>query len=238
MANLHITCLYRDHRNLILDNLDDESAISFLNCSKQYRLFPYTLKEFWESKKITRYDYTKIKNVTEIKEINRKITHIIFHPLFHRGVDDLHDFYNIKFITFGYRFNLPVDHLPINITHLTFSSDFNQRVDNLPEHLICLTFGWSFNQPVDNLPANLGTLTFGCHFNHPVDNLPTTLNAITFGQHFDQQLTNLPRNLTHLFLTGFFNQHLDNLPDRKNTDLNPHKILIRSNYRANYLDVD
>ena len=46
------------------------------------------------------------------------------------------------------------------LTHLTFGKKFNKPVDNLPKNLTHLTFGKKFNKPVDNLPKKPDTSDF------------------------------------------------------------------------------
>jgi FNIP Repeat len=62
-----------------------------------------------------------------------------------------------------------------SITHLTFGEKFDQPVDCLPSSLQYLTFGTAFNQHVDLLPPCLRQLSFPkdtSQFNKPVDFFP------------------------------------------------------------------
>jgi len=65
-------------------------------------------------------------------------------------------------LTFGYKFDQELNHLPASLTHLTFGENFDQEVNNLPDGLTHLTFGHRFNQPLKNfvgaLPSTLEKL--------------------------------------------------------------------------------
>src|SRR5690606_35521171 len=80
----------------------------------------------------------------------------------------------ITHLTFGDKFDQPIDNLPPNITHLTSGENFNQKIENLPPKITQLIFGMKFNQNIDNLPNNIKYLKLKCMFNQNVDNLPTS----------------------------------------------------------------
>ncbi len=93
----------------------------------------------------------------------------------------------IKYLTFGFRFNQPLNNSLdklTNLTYLTFGDNFNQplnnSLDNL-KNLQYLTFGRYFNQPLNNSLEqliNLKILTFGFSFNQPLDNSLANLKKL------------------------------------------------------------
>lgn len=141
---------------------------------------------------------------------NNKITHLTFGDRYDQPVNNLPE--TLTHLTFEITssFNQPVDNLPKGLTHLTFGESFDESVDNLPETLTHLTFGEAFDQFVDNLPKGLTHLTFGVHFNQPVDNLPESLTHLTFGHYFSDEVNNLPKNLTHIVFEKYYHQRLNN----------------------------
>jgi len=87
--------------------------------------------------------------------------------------------FNVTCVTFGHRFNRPVDLLPVSITRINFGKSFNRPVDHLPASLTHLRFGASFNQPVDHLPASLIHLELGYSFSQSIEHLPASISSIT-----------------------------------------------------------
>src|SRR5690606_15053083 len=94
-----------------------------------------------------------VKMITTSKHYNEKLL----------GIPE-----GVTHLTFGYRFNRPInDSIPSSVTHLTFGDNFNQSInDAIPSSVTHLTFGWNFNQPInDCIPSSVTHLTFGNNFN-------------------------------------------------------------------------
>lgn len=114
---------------------------------------------------------------------------------------------HLRELTFGARFNQPIDLLIIceSLTHLTLGQNFNCPLPFLPASLTHLTLGSCFNRPfqaphyylttLPNLPffPRLKFLSFGYSFNRPlnyVSNCPV-LETLILGELFNQSLAPL-----------------------------------------------
>ena len=105
----------------------------------------------------------------QIININKVINSRWFNQFTNLEVNNTDKFPSaLSHITFNFRFSGNTDNIP-SITHLTFGAKFNKPVNNLPHSITHLTFGWCFNQSVNNLPP-ITHLTFDFWFNQPVDN--------------------------------------------------------------------
>jgi hypothetical protein len=88
--------------------------------------------------------------------------------------------------------------LPPSLTHLTFGFDFNLVVNHWPQNVTHLTFGYTFNLPVKKLPKSLIHLIFGKQFNQAFNDPPPALQLLHFGRDFKQSIENLPNTLQTL----------------------------------------
>lgn len=133
---------------------------------------------------------------------------------------DLPNLPQLKHLTFGKKFNQPIDKLPEGLLFLKLGDNFNQPIDELPQSLEMLTLGNSFNQPMNKLPKCLKRLEFGNDFNQSV-NLPPLLKILMFGINFNQVLkeNSLPSSLQYLKFGNDFNKHI-------NKDVLPNSLRI------------
>src|SRR3990167_9269662 len=106
-------------------------------------------------------DFSKIKNLPEIRRLRFKSNEVINKPLiFPETISELELQINspLNFVKF-----------PKFLTHLVFGKHFNQDIEDVtfPPTLISITFGRDFNQPIHGVkfPSSLQSITFGQDFN-------------------------------------------------------------------------
>eukprot|EP00026_Physarum_polycephalum_P005603 Phypoly_transcript_05638.p1 GENE.Phypoly_transcript_05638~~Phypoly_transcript_05638.p1 ORF type:complete len:569 (+),score=96.82 Phypoly_transcript_05638:196-1902(+) len=127
-------------------------------------------------------------------------------------------------LTFGVRFNHPVNNLPSSLTYLAFQCEhlyemnahncFSHPVDALPPSLATLSLNMCYAQNIDHLPPSLTRLSLAANiaFNHPVDLLPPSITFLDLGKEFNQPLLSLPLSLIHLTIQGEFSHPFPPLP--------------------------
>ena len=79
---------------------------------------------------------------------NQRLQSLTLGENFNQSWKDVHLPSTLQHLTFGYRFDQPLDELPKELKSLRFGSLFNQSLEKvkLPEGLEHLTFGFTFNQ--------------------------------------------------------------------------------------------
>lgn len=141
-----------------------------------------------------------IGSIKELQELPDTLTHLTFDDDFNQSLADVTLPPKITRLTFGLRFDQPLDcvHLPDTLTHLTFGDAFDQRLENatLPPMLTHLTFGYYFNRPLDRvvLPPMLTHLKFGERFDQSLDavRFPSTLSLLTLHRKYNYNLLFVP----------------------------------------------
>ena len=116
-------------------------------------------------------------------------------------------------MTFGYKFNQPVDVFTTAITHLNFGKEFNKPIEYLPKSITHLTLGWNFNQPIDTLPDSITHLELNVCFDQLIDKFPSSL--VYLGFYSKLKINNIPENVHTLkinFFAGSDSDLIDNLP--------------------------
>jgi len=223
-----------DSVSLLQSNNDLYKLIVRYNAKNSYDI------NLFEKAKFQIRNIKNVNNKEEIKEISNRLWKIEFNKDFDETIDDL-EISQIRNLTFGYKFNKPINKYPKSLTNLTFGEKFNQTIDNLPESLIDIKLANDFNQSVHNLPKKLKFLVIdkdqtvfensSCvsyiHrksvFNQPINKLPCSLSKLMIrSEMFDQEISNLQnlKSLNILYIgSQIFNKSLDILKDLHKIDL-------------------
>jgi hypothetical protein len=122
--------------------------------------------------------------------------------------------------------------LPKGLTHLTFGYKFNQPVDNLPKGLTHLTFGYYFNQPVDNLPKNIYLLKLDC-FNNNNFIIPKNVKELYIYNN-NILINNLPENIEKINI--FFDEE-NEINKIENLPLLLKEIIIENEHHKKYIKI-
>eukprot|EP01112_Ceratiomyxa_fruticulosa_P012077 TRINITY_DN3324_c0_g2_i1.p1 TRINITY_DN3324_c0_g2~~TRINITY_DN3324_c0_g2_i1.p1 ORF type:complete len:234 (-),score=56.09 TRINITY_DN3324_c0_g2_i1:488-1144(-) len=158
----------------------------------------YIEQNYWfdlrNGRRLTHYSPRNQKSVTDFSEITPTTTKIITSYSFNKQITKEQHFPNLTRMSFGFRFNMPVDSLlPPSLTHLEFKYHFNFPVSALPAKLTHLTLSYMFCQDVNSLPHSLTHLRLGHCFDLPVPSLPPNLILLAFGTCFNRTVPHLPR---------------------------------------------